>query len=93
MDGAIAVIGVDGFQLCVFLFLFHSQQELTLFSLYLIPGAPAKLESLCLGGHNLLLIYADRRCRLWDVRTKEFWRSMSLEKAQEMLDQGGWTCM
>lgn len=79
---------------CVFLkSLFHSQQALTFFSLYLIPGASAKLELLCLGGHNLLLMYADHRCRLWDVRTKEFWRSMSLEKAQEMLDQGGWTRM
>jgi len=62
-------------------------------SLYLIPGASAKLESLCLGGHNLLLVYADCRCRLWDVRTKEFWRSMDVEKAQEMLEQGGWMRM
>lgn len=59
--------------------------------LYLIPGASSKLESICLGGNNLLLIYADRRCRLWDVQTKEFWRSMSVEKAHEMLEQGGWT--
>ncbi|KAF9453126.1 WD40 repeat-like protein [Macrolepiota fuliginosa MF-IS2] len=59
--------------------------------LYLIPGASVKLETICLGGHNLLLMYGDRRCRLWDVQTKEFWRSMGVEKAHEMLDQGGWT--
>ncbi|KAJ3575868.1 hypothetical protein NP233_g816 [Leucocoprinus birnbaumii] len=58
--------------------------------LYLIPGASSNLESICVGGHNLLLIYADRRCRLWDVQTKEFWRSMGVEKADEMLEQGGW---
>jgi hypothetical protein len=62
-------------------------------SLYLIPGASSNLESICLGGHNLLLMYADRRCRLWDVQTKEFWRSMNEEKAHEMLEQGGWTRM
>ncbi|KAF7767943.1 hypothetical protein Agabi119p4_7186 [Agaricus bisporus var. burnettii] len=59
--------------------------------LYLVPGASTRLESICLGGSNLLLTYADHRCRLWDVQTKEFWRSMSTTKADELLEQGGWT--
>ncbi|KAJ7281956.1 hypothetical protein C8J57DRAFT_1298981 [Mycena rebaudengoi] len=52
--------------------------------LYLIPG-------ILLGEENILLVYADRRVRLWDVKTKEFWRSMSLDKAEELVAQGGWT--
>ncbi|KAJ7276394.1 hypothetical protein B0H12DRAFT_1199167 [Mycena haematopus] len=75
-DGTIAVIVVDGFQLRV---------------LYLIPGSAFPLERICLGGDNLLLIYADRRARLWDVKTKEFWRSMGLDKAEELIAQSGWT--
>ncbi|KAJ7162930.1 hypothetical protein C8R46DRAFT_1101904 [Mycena filopes] len=59
--------------------------------LYLIPGAAFPLERICLGGDNILLVYADRRARLWDVKTKEFWRSMGLEKAEELVAQGGWT--
>ncbi|KAJ7626280.1 hypothetical protein DFH06DRAFT_737359 [Mycena polygramma] len=59
--------------------------------LYLIPGSAFPLERICLGDDNILLVYADRRARLWDVKTKEFWRSMGLEKAEELVAQGGWT--
>jgi len=64
--------------------------RLTACSLHLIPGAHAPLERVCLGGDNLLLIYSDGRARLWDVKTREFWRSMGLDKAEELLGQGGW---
>lgn len=59
--------------------------------LYMVPGAPAPLTRICVGGSNLLLLYADDRARLWDVKTLEFRRSMDLEKAKELLAQGGWT--
>ncbi|KAI9511385.1 hypothetical protein F5148DRAFT_1323298 [Russula earlei] len=59
--------------------------------LYMVPGSPAPLIRICIGGNNLLLLYADGRARLWDVKTLEFWRSMVLEKAKEVLGQGGWT--
>ncbi|KAJ7196115.1 hypothetical protein GGX14DRAFT_700624 [Mycena pura] len=59
--------------------------------LYLIPGSAFPLQRICLGEDNILLIYADRRARLWDIKTKEFWRSMGLEKAEELVGQGGWT--
>ncbi|KAJ6584436.1 hypothetical protein B0H19DRAFT_1105047 [Mycena capillaripes] len=59
--------------------------------LYLIPGSAFPLERICLGEDNILLVYGDRRARLWDVKTKEFWRSMGLEKAEELVAQGGWT--
>ncbi|KAF7355313.1 WD-REPEATS-REGION domain-containing protein [Mycena sanguinolenta] len=59
--------------------------------LYLIPGSAFPLGRICLGRDNILLIYADRRARLWDVKTKEFWRSMGLDKAEELVAQGGWT--
>ncbi|KAL4249830.1 hypothetical protein ABKN59_006616 [Abortiporus biennis] len=59
--------------------------------LFLIPAAVAPLKKLCLGEDNLLLYYSDHRVRLWDVKTREFWRSMSTEKAQDLLNGGGWT--
>ncbi|KAF8964335.1 hypothetical protein BDZ97DRAFT_1919029 [Flammula alnicola] len=59
--------------------------------LYLIPGSTASLKRICLGGNNLLLIYSDHRVRLWDAQTKELWRSMGQEKAEELLAQGGWS--
>ncbi|KAG9227453.1 hypothetical protein CCMSSC00406_0000901 [Pleurotus cornucopiae] len=58
--------------------------------LYMIPGAPATLERLCLGEDNLLLYYANHMVRLWDVKTKEFWRSMVAGKADELMQEGGW---
>ncbi|PPR04097.1 hypothetical protein CVT24_010670 [Panaeolus cyanescens] len=58
--------------------------------LYLIPGSPSPLKRICMGGNNLLLIYANKRARLWDSQTKELWRSMGDDKAEEMLAQGGW---
>jgi hypothetical protein len=60
-------------------------------SLYMVPGAPAPLTRICVGGNNLLLLYADDRARQWDVKTLEFWRSMDAERAKELLAQGGWT--
>lgn len=46
---------------------------------------------MCVGETNLLLLYADDRARLWDVKTLEFRRSMDAEKAKDLLAQGGWT--
>jgi hypothetical protein len=60
-------------------------------SLYMIPGSAVSLRRICLGETNMLLIYEDRRARLWDTQSREFWRSLSLDKAEELLPQGGWT--
>jgi hypothetical protein len=90
VDGTVAVVVVDGFQLYVTTTSVLTF-KLTWPSLYIIPGAAAPLCRVCLGGHNLLLIYTDHRARLWDVQTKEFWRSMNLDKVDELLEQGGWT--
>ena len=60
-------------------------------SLLVVPASVAPLQRLCLGEDNLLLCYADARARLWDIKTREFWRSMSVEKADELLSQGGWS--
>ncbi|KAI0823988.1 WD40 repeat-like protein [Trametes gibbosa] len=57
---------------------------------YLVPASAAPLKRVCLGENNLLLVYADGRARLWDTGTREFWRSMSVEKADELVQQGGW---
>ncbi|KAJ3890399.1 hypothetical protein GG344DRAFT_49579 [Lentinula edodes] len=59
--------------------------------LYVVPGSPFPLQRVFLGDDNLLLAYADQRSRLWDVKTREFWRSMSMDKAEELFAQGGWT--
>lgn len=61
--------------------------------LYLIPGSPSPLTRISLGDNNLVLIYGESIARLWDVQTKEFWRSMTVDKAEEMFKQGGWTSL
>ncbi|KAI0076735.1 WD40 repeat-like protein [Panus rudis PR-1116 ss-1] len=58
--------------------------------LYLIPPSISPIVKACIGEDNLLLYYADGRARLWDTRTREFWRCMSSDKADEMLSEGGW---
>ncbi|KAL5632661.1 hypothetical protein ACGC1H_005568 [Rhizoctonia solani] len=55
-----------------------------------IPGSPASLDRICIGGDNLLLFYSHGLARLWDMKTHEFWRSMQQNKGEELLDQGGW---
>ncbi|ELU38230.1 WD40 domain-containing protein [Rhizoctonia solani AG-1 IA] len=56
----------------------------------IIPGSPAPLDRICIGGDNLLLFYSHGLARLWDMKTHEFWRSMQQNKGEELLDQGGW---
>ncbi|KAF8606800.1 hypothetical protein BDV93DRAFT_326950 [Ceratobasidium sp. AG-I] len=58
--------------------------------LCVIPGSPAPLDRICVGGDNLLLFYSHGLARLWDMKTHEFWRSMQQSKGEELLDQGGW---
>ncbi|KAG2009823.1 TFIID and SAGA subunit, variant 2 [Coprinopsis cinerea AmutBmut pab1-1] len=58
--------------------------------LYLIPGSFAPLNTLCIRGSNLLLIYGNQLARTWDLQAKEFHRSMTPDKAQELLDQDEW---
>ncbi|PIL35130.1 hypothetical protein GSI_02919 [Ganoderma sinense ZZ0214-1] len=57
---------------------------------YLVPASAAPLERVCLREDNLMLVYGDGRARLWDTRSREFWRSMSAEKAAEMMQEGDW---
>lgn len=68
-----------------------SRVNLRCCSLHLIPGSTSSLQRISVGGENLLLIYEDGRVRLWDVQTTEFWRSTSVDKAEELIAQGGWT--
>lgn len=67
-----------------------SPESCPYYSLYLIPGSPVSLKRMCLGGNSLLLIYSDARVRLWDAQTKELRRSMTQDKAEELLAQGEW---
>ncbi|KAJ4468166.1 hypothetical protein J3R30DRAFT_3715082 [Lentinula aciculospora] len=59
--------------------------------LYVVPGSPFPLQRVCLGKDDLLLVYIDQRVRLWDVRTREFRRTLSMDKAEELFAQGGWS--
>ncbi|TFK27655.1 hypothetical protein FA15DRAFT_635254 [Coprinopsis marcescibilis] len=59
--------------------------------LYTIPGSPSPLKSLSLCANNLLLIYGNSLARLWDVQAKEFRRSMSSDKAAELLGHDDWS--
>lgn len=58
--------------------------------LHVIPGSSALLRRISLGEDNLLLFYKDDRVRLWDMKTLEFWRSMDVTKAEELVAEGGW---
>jgi len=62
-------------------------------SLYLIPGSASPLTRICVEDKDVLLIYADHRARLWDSKTKELWRSMGQDKADELLAQGKWATL
>jgi WD repeat-containing protein 7 len=86
--GTVAVLSLDGLEMSVILCLFLS--DFDWFRSFLIPGGPDRLEKIALGEDNLMLIYSNDMARLWDVRTQEFWRSMTREKAEELLEQGGW---
>ncbi|KZT12183.1 WD40 repeat-like protein [Laetiporus sulphureus 93-53] len=57
---------------------------------FIVPASSAPLSRIYVGEDNLLLLYADGRARLWDSKTREFWRSMSAEKVDELMKQGGW---
>ncbi len=59
-------------------------------SVYLVPASAAPLQRVCLSQDNLMLVYGDGRARLWDTRSRVFWRSMSTEKAEEMMQEGDW---
>ncbi|KZT28728.1 WD40 repeat-like protein [Neolentinus lepideus HHB14362 ss-1] len=62
--------------------------------LYLIPGSVAPLEHVYLDSENVLLAYSHGWARLWDLRSQEFRRSLTWEKAAEMVAQGeGWVEM
>ena len=91
-DGTIAVIEIDGFNLLVHLSLIFPLAKPG-YSLFLVPGSPAHLRTICLSTDNLMLLYVDGRTRLWDIKNREFWRSMNSEKTAEMLKQGGWSIL
>ncbi|KAH8086009.1 hypothetical protein BXZ70DRAFT_956829 [Cristinia sonorae] len=58
--------------------------------LFLAPASVAPLSKICLGEDNLLVYSGDGRARLWDIKTREHWRTMNAEKADEMVKAGGW---
>lgn len=95
MDGTIAVIAVDGFELYA-LSQPSSAFEITAFwfRLYVLPGASSPLSSIHYGGgeeHDLLMIlYAEGSARLWDIRTGEFRRATDTEKARDTLGTSEW---
>lgn len=63
---------------------------LCLASLFLVPASVAPLNKICVGEDMLLVYYADGRARLWELKSKEHRRTMSSEKADEMVKIGAW---
>lgn len=72
------------------MFVAKVSSDLGIDSMYLIPGSASRLTHICLSEDNLLLAYTDGKARLWDVETREFWRSMTSKAVDELLGQGGW---
>lgn len=66
------------------------------YRLYFIPGASSSIARIYVGGHDnnhATLIYTDGSARVWDIRSGEFLRAMTEEKAKELIDAGGWINM
>ncbi|TFK48775.1 WD40 repeat-like protein [Heliocybe sulcata] len=62
--------------------------------LYLIPGSIAPLVHVYVDSDNILLVYSHGWARLWDLRSQEFRRSLTWDKAAEIVAQGeGWVEM
>ncbi|WOO76901.1 WD repeat-containing protein 7 [Vanrija pseudolonga] len=58
--------------------------------LFLLPASRAPLARVFVGGHNILLAYANAKARVWNVETREFRRSTGLDAADDMVSQPGW---
>ncbi|EST10087.2 Quinoprotein amine dehydrogenase, beta chain-like protein [Kalmanozyma brasiliensis GHG001] len=58
---------------------------------YTIPGRGARLTSLAVRADELLLTYDDGKARVWDLRTQELRRSIAVDQAQALVEDGkGW---
>lgn len=56
--------------------------------LHLIPGRNVPLERLAVRADELLLLYTDERARVWDMASQELRRSIGVEQALSLLDDG-----
>jgi len=76
-DGTMSIIGLDGFKF-----------------LSMVPGrggakgTGARLERVASRADELLLLYDDQKARLWDARSQELRRSVGLEQALNLLEDG-----
>ncbi|KAG6372767.1 hypothetical protein JVT61DRAFT_7165 [Boletus reticuloceps] len=77
MDGTIAVIAMDGFEMLYVL----PGASSPLSSIHYGGGEE----------HDLLMVlYVDGSARLWDIKMGEFRRAMDAEKARDVLSTSGW---
>ncbi len=58
--------------------------------MFLIPASRAPLRRIFIGGHDILLAYANGKARVWNVETMEFRRSTGLDAAEDMIHNGRW---
>lgn len=72
-DGSLAILAIDGLKM-----------------LYLIPGRgpEAPLQMIAVRADELMLLYRDGKARVWDITTQELRRSIGVEQAQSLLDDG-----
>lgn len=61
--------------------------------LSLVPGRGAPLERIAVRADDILLLYGDERARVWDMASQELRRSIGLDQALALLQDGAgaWT--
>jgi hypothetical protein len=59
-------------------------------SLFLVPGSDSPLSKVYADQGSLLLSYEDRLVRQWEIKTQEFRRSTTDDKAKELTKIGEW---
>lgn len=94
-DGTVGFVILDGLEQCVAAEPYGlAQSRLTRCfpnpRHYLIPGTRAPLVKICIGEDSILLMYEHGNARLWDLRTQELRRSMSVATAENLASKNGW---
>ncbi|CAO1623791.1 unnamed protein product [Sympodiomycopsis kandeliae] len=83
LNGCAVVVGQDGTVAIVLL------DGLKLLSL--IPGRGIPLERIAVRADDILLLYGDERARVWDMASQGLRRSIGLDQALALLDDGSGT--
>lgn len=56
----------------------------------MVPGSEFPLVKVSVNESDMLLVYQDGLARIWDIKTQEFRRSTTADKADELLAREQW---